>query len=159
MAYAIWNHKKVLCVTITARATACYFLTWIRVVEQLRHTDNRGVFMLNIIFYRWTRQRFGRASSGSILSPICRRYPFVVYHDGGLRSAMASQITGVSIVFSTICSGADQRKYQRSALLAFVKRIYKWPVDSPHKRPVTRKLFSIWWRLHNTMFNQTIFQQ
>ena len=35
-------------------------------------------------------------------------------------SAMASQITGVSIAYTTICSGADQRKYQSSAPLAFV---------------------------------------
>ena len=29
-------------------------------------------------------------------------------------SAMSSQITGVSIVYSTVCSGADQRKHQCS---------------------------------------------
>ena len=37
-------------------------------------------------------------------------------------SAMASQITGVSIVYAAFCSGADQRKHQSSALLAFVDR-------------------------------------
>ena len=35
-------------------------------------------------------------------------------------SAMASQITGVSIVYSTVCTGADQRKHQSSVSLAFV---------------------------------------
>ena len=44
--------------------------------------------------------------------------------------AMASQIT---IVYSTFYSGADQRKHQNSVSLAFV-------VNSPHKRPVTRKM-------------------
>ena len=29
-------------------------------------------------------------------------------------SAMASQITGVRIVYSTVCSGADNRKHQSS---------------------------------------------
>ena len=37
-----------------------------------------------------------------------------------IMSAMASQITGVSIVCSTVCSGADQRKHQSSASLALV---------------------------------------
>ena len=37
--------------------------------------------------------------------------------------------------------GADQRKYQSSASLAFVWGIHWWPVNSPHERPVTRKLF------------------
>ena len=55
-------------------------------------------------------------------------------------SAMASEITGVSIVCSTVCSGADQRKHQSSASLAFVRVIHRWPVDSPHKGPVTRKM-------------------
>ena len=57
-------------------------------------------------------------------------------------SAMASQITGASIVWSTVGSGADQRKHQSSASLAFVSGIHWWPVNSPHKRPVTRKMFS-----------------
>ena len=34
-------------------------------------------------------------------------------------SAMASQITNVSIVYSTVCPGADQRKHQNSASRAF----------------------------------------
>ena len=54
---------------------------------------------------------------------------------------MASLITGVSIVCSTVCSGADQRKYQSSAWLAFVRRIHWRLMNSPHKRPVTRKMF------------------
>ena len=50
---------------------------------------------------------------------------------------MASQITGVS----TVCSRADQRKYQSSASLAFCER--NPPVNSPHKGPVTRKCFHL----------------
>ena len=56
-------------------------------------------------------------------------------------SVMASQITGVSIVNSTVCSGADQRKHQTSASLVFVRGIHRWPVNSPHKGPATRKMF------------------
>ena len=55
-------------------------------------------------------------------------------------STMASQITSVSIVYSNVCSGPDQRKHRSSASLAFVRRIHRWPVNSPHKGPVTRKL-------------------
>ena len=33
--------------------------------------------------------------------------------------------------------GADQRKHQSSTSLAFVR----WPMNSPHKGPVTRKMF------------------
>ena len=44
--------------------------------------------------------------------------------------------------------GADQRKHQSSALLAFVRGIHRWPVNSPHKGPVTWERVSIWWRHH-----------
>ena len=57
-------------------------------------------------------------------------------------NAMACQITGVSIVYSTVCRGADHRKHQSSASLAFAREIDRWPVDSPHKEPVTRKMFA-----------------
>ena len=40
-----------------------------------------------------------------------------------------------------VYSGADQRKHQSSASLAFVLGIHRWPVNSPHKWPVTRKMF------------------
>ena len=56
-------------------------------------------------------------------------------------SPMASQITSLGIVYSTVYSDADQRKHQSSASLTFVRRIHRGPVNSPHKRPVTRKMF------------------
>ena len=55
--------------------------------------------------------------------------------------AIASQITSLPIVYSVVHSGADQRKYQSSTSLAFVRGIHRWPVNSQHKGPVTRKLF------------------
>ena len=56
-------------------------------------------------------------------------------------STMASQITSLAIVYSTVYSCGDQRKHQSSASLAFVRRIHRWPVNSPHRGPVTRKMF------------------
>ena len=56
-------------------------------------------------------------------------------------SAMAFQIPSVAIVCSTIYSGADKRKHQTSASLAYARGIHRWPVNSPHQEPVTRKMF------------------
>ena len=58
-----------------------------------------------------------------------------------IMGATASQITGVPIVYAIVCSGANQRKHQSSASLAFVRGIHRSPVNSPHKGPVTRKMF------------------
>ena len=57
---------------------------------------------------------------------------------------MASQITSLTIVYSTVYSGTDQRKHQSSASLAFVRGIHRWPVNSPRKGPVTLKMFSFY---------------
>ena len=63
------------------------------------------------------------------------------HHCDVIMSALASQITGVSIVCSTVSLGADQRKLQSSASLAFMRGIYRWAANSPHKGPVTLKMF------------------
>ena len=55
------------------------------------------------------------------------------HYNNVIMSAMASQITGISIVCLTVCSGAHQGKYQSSASLVFIREIQRWPVDSPHK--------------------------
>ena len=54
---------------------------------------------------------------------------------------MASQITSLTIVYSTVYSGTGQRNHQSSASLTFVQRIHRWPVNSLHKGTVTRKMF------------------
>ena len=73
-----------------------------------------------------------------------KSYAFVPtsYHYSDIiMGAMASQITSLTIVYSTVYSGVDQRKHQSSASLASVRGIHRWPVNSPHKGPVTLKIF------------------
>ena len=61
-----------------------------------------------------------------------------LHYNTVITGAIASQITSL-----TIYSGADQRKYQSSASLAFVRGIPRWPLNSPHKGPVTREMFPL----------------
>ena len=56
-------------------------------------------------------------------------------------ATIASQITSLTTVYSTVYSGADQRKHQSCVSLAFVWGIHRGPGKSPHKWPVTRKMF------------------
>ena len=44
---------------------------------------------------------------------------------------------------SAVYFDADQGKYSSSASLAFVMGLHRWPVNSPHKGPVTRKCFDL----------------
>ena len=75
-----------------------------------------------------------------ILSP-CPVNPRGCHYCDVIMGAIASQITSLTIVYSTVYSGSVERKHQSSASLAFVRGIHRWPANSPHKWPVTRKMF------------------
>ena len=67
--------------------------------------------------------------------------PGYVHYNYVIMSAMASQIASPATVYLTLYSGTDQRKKNHSsASLAYVRRIHQWPVNSPHKGSVTRKM-------------------
>ena len=87
---------------------------------------------VSFIVYSWLR--------GCVATCWCG---YSIHYNDVIMNAMASQITGVSIVCITVCSGADLRKHQSSASLAFVRGIHRWPLISPHKGPVTRKCFHL----------------
>ena len=81
----------------------------------------------------------------------CHNFPRLALRDV-MMGAMASQITSLSIVYLAVYS----RKHQSSASLAFVRGIHRWPVNSPHKWPVTRKMFPfndvimcVWFKFHS----------
>ena len=65
----------------------------------------------------------------------------LIHHSDVIISATVSQITSLTIVCSTVYSVANQIKHQSSTSLASVRRIHRGPVNSPHKWPVTRKMF------------------
>ena len=63
----------------------------------------------------------------------------ISHYSDVIMTTMAFQITSLAVVYSIVYSSAYQRKHQNSASLAFVRGIHRWPVNSPHKGPVTRK--------------------
>ena len=65
----------------------------------------------------------------------------LTHYSDVIMGAMASQITRLTIVYSTVYSGTDQRKHKSSASLAFMRGIHRGPVNSQHNWPVTRKMF------------------
>ena len=56
-------------------------------------------------------------------------HPTPMHYSDVIMCAMASQITSFAMVCSTIYSGADQRKHQSCASLAFVRGIHRGPVN------------------------------
>ena len=70
-----------------------------------------------------------------------------LHYDDVIMTTIASQITSLAVVYSTVYSDADQRKHQSSASLAFVWGIHRdrW---IPAQRASDAENVSIWWRHH-----------
>ena len=90
--------------------------------------DHTSTIVLNLLNISWRI----RAAQG---------YNYVCHYSDVLMGAMGSQITNLTIVYSTVYSGADQRKHQSPASLVFMRGIHRRQLNSPHKGPVTRRLF------------------
>ena len=68
-------------------------------------------------------------------------WALVPHYSDVIMNVIVPQITGVLTVYSTICSGADQRNHQSSVSLAFVRGIHWWPMNSPPQGTVMQKMF------------------
>ena len=150
-------HKIVLIeIDCTLNALPC--VEWLRVVS--RHTGCDYVLFISeegrATLVAITRTAMlvtchSVKSYLSVVSPVqplpvhcevLQRFHFVAPHYCDvMMSAIASQITSLTIVYSTVYSDADQSKHQSSASLAFVRGNSPRTGDSPHKWSVTRKVF------------------
>ena len=73
---------------------------------------------------------------------ICENLYFGYHYNDDIMSAIASQITSITIVYSTVYSGADQRKYSKLCVTDLcVWIIHRWPMN--FKGPVTRKMLQL----------------
>ena len=108
---------------------------------------NKLYICIEIIWYK-SAEDIGHAMNDQVHATLredfsAQRPRFWSRHHYGdfIIGPIASEITSLTIVYSTVYSDADQRKHQSSASLAFVWGIHREPVNSPHKWPVTRKMF------------------
>ena len=95
-------------------------------MRHLCYVSNRGASISSNLIQRWQQWHIHFASH---------------HYNDVIMGAIASEISSLTIVYSTVYSDADQRKHQSSASLIFVRGIHRGPVNSPHKWPVTRKMF------------------
>ena len=70
------------------------------------------------------------------------------HYDDVIMTARASQITSLTIVYSTVYSGAHQRKHQGSASLAFCAGNSPWTGEFRAQMASNAENVSIWWRHH-----------
>ena len=113
-------------------------------------------YILYVVFWKviyWQDEWIVNIMIGNFVA-ISRHYSCVIM------SGMPSQTTSLTIVYSTVDSGADQRKYQSSASLAFVRGIHQWPVNSRTKSQYRGKCFHLMtslWPRQNVLQKETNF--
>ena len=93
----------------------------------LRHDSRHG------IYYVWEHFLGAETFYSSIETKAS-------HYNDAIMSAMVSLIPSLTVVYSPFIQCVDQRIHQSSASLAFERGIHWWPVNSPHKGPVTRKM-------------------
>ena len=102
-----------------------------------------GIHEIGRLSYRHCDAQFhSKALVSSVPDKKALWYTYVASHyNDVIMGVMASQMTSLTCVYSTVYSSVNQRKHQSSASLAFVRGIHRGQVNSPHKWPVTRKMF------------------
>ena len=101
---------------------------WLQMCDWIKLHVQTLFYALSFIFFAVSRWGpvlwYGNIFPDTIC---CEHYNDVIMN------TMASQITSLTIVYSSIYPDTGQRKYQSSASLAFVRGFHRWPVNSSHK--------------------------
>ena len=151
-----WFRKTIVCQS--SKHIGSYLAT--QIFHCLHNARHSGKFMsrrLKIYLAKVTSKQLRKLEPGPSLLlsarlnamiydinfPFLHEYLFLVciHYNDGIMSTMAYLITSLTIVYSTVYSGTKNRIHQISASLVFVSGTHRWPMYSPHKEPVTRKMF------------------
>ena len=119
-----------------------YFPHYSYIIWKLRHIKSPATGVIVPQFVQtYTKIHINVSSYWPFVRKIQFWSVYCCHYNDVIMGTIASQITSLTIVYSTIYSEADQRKHQSSASLAFVRGIRRGPVNSPHKWPVMRKMY------------------
>ena len=88
----------------------------------------------------------------NLVSLRLRHGQVITHYNDVIMGAMPSQITSLTIVYSAVYSGADQRKYQSSASLASLCGEFTGTGEFPAQMASNAENVSIWWRRHDPAF-------
>ena len=123
------------------------FFIYVTILRRLISMQNK-IISVRPIYYataKWidgfTALKIHEILREDVLPLSAYRLGITLHYSDVTMGTMASLITSLTSVYSTVHPGADQRKHQSSASLAFVRGIHRRSVNSPHKWPVTRKIF------------------
>ena len=99
------------------------------------------IFPVNIVGTYTTNRSFVRLARALSYFGTKGFYPYPPHYNDVIMGEIASQITSLTIVFSTVYSDADKKNPSQLRVTGLCAGNSPGPVNSPHKWPVTRKMF------------------
>ena len=112
------------------------------------HMHNNSVIITSKRFDVITTLSLRRVPTGTVVFDGIEK-PMPQHYGDVIMSEIASQITSLKIVYSTVYSDVDQRKHQSSTWLAFVR-------EFPAQMAIYAENVSISWRHHAAFWNMAI---
>ena len=109
----------------------------LEILPMIPHSNN-GLFNINTIRYI------------SIMSMACNVEYFTVHYCDVIMGAVASQITSLTIVYSTVYSDADQRKKSKLRVTGLCEGNSPGTGEFPAQMASNTENASIWWRHHDS---------
>ena len=129
----IWSYHVHFLSNLISMALGLWILTKIKYHAQLLFMELMIKFLCIVSVY-------------VIIVPMVTWYwdcQLILHYCDVIMTGMSSQTTSLKIVYSTIYSGADQRKHQSFVSLTFLWGIHQWLVNSAHKGLVMQKCFHL----------------
>ena len=121
----------------------------------LRHDNANLVNMLSCtIKNEWTPLCLGSDQCSKIFKEciIClRECGHISHYSDVTMGAIAFQITSITIVYTTVYSGADQRKHQKPRVTGLCEGNSPLTGEFPPQRASNAENVSIWWRHHGVV--------
>ena len=132
---------------------------WINVIYSgkffLRLPQRHGFVQINHWrrMMSWNSVNFGSSNVLVPSDPICYSVVFAIFthsihYSYVIMSPMASQITGVSMVCSIVCSGADKKKTSKLRVTGLREGSSPVTDEFPEQTACDEGNVSIWWRCH-----------
>ena len=150
----LWNEMQSKNQTTTRVYNNCYFKKYTRTLNQFKF---QRAFEYRVpigfpaisVFHRLINTRIlNPGASHRWLRDVEVIFKVYFHYNDVIMGTVASQITSLAIVYSTVDSDTDQRKHQSSAPLAFVRGIHRGTGEFPAQMASNAENVSIWWRHH-----------
>ena len=135
--YKFWEYVQYTPKNHDPTSTSFILQTWVKNVHASQNSEDGKICPMDTMSHSGSPRSYYMAIPQEYMHTIFRKTLQWRHNERDGVSNHQSR----DCLLKRLFSGADRRKHQSSASLAFVRGIHRGPVNSPHKWPVARKTF------------------